>query len=82
MQLPTYQVMIRNLLFTTKNVIKYAIIKRQLKLEKNKQKERLQICNCCTYKLKNRCSQCGCYIEAKASLIASECPANKWDCIK
>lgn len=43
-------------------------------------KSRLEVCNGCEFFLKkvNVCSQCGCYMLAKASISEASCPINKW----
>lgn len=39
---------------------------------------RLDICTTCEHRTEDRCSVCGCYVSAKASLDVSECPLGKW----
>ena len=41
---------------------------------------RLEICNSCEYfeKEPGRCRKCGCFMVAKANLLKSGCPLNKW----
>lgn len=42
--------------------------------------QRLAICKSCTHYDPNqgRCKKCGCFLEAKTSFAASECPVLKW----
>ena len=39
---------------------------------------RLQICDGCDRRRKNRCLECGCYISLKAQPRVSKCPLDKW----
>lgn len=39
---------------------------------------RLAICATCDKRVDGRCSECGCFIEAKAKLADQNCPINKW----
>ena len=43
-------------------------------------KERVEICKSCIKfaELENMCTECGCYIPAKAKIILDSCPLNKW----
>lgn len=43
-------------------------------------KERVTTCKGCDKydELENRCTECGCYIPAKAKIILDSCPLNKW----
>jgi len=42
--------------------------------------DRLDICNPCNMRLKNRCTHesCGCFIDKKAWWASEECPLDKW----
>ena len=40
--------------------------------------ERARICGVCPFKQKERCTRCGCFIDAKVALLSSECPIGKW----
>jgi hypothetical protein len=40
--------------------------------------ERLAICNACPKKLALVCTECGCFVSAKARLSSAKCPINKW----
>ena len=42
--------------------------------------ERVSICNACDKFDKNevRCTECGCFIPAKAKVILDSCPLDKW----
>lgn len=43
-------------------------------------KERISICKTCDKydELENRCTDCGCYLPAKARVILDSCPLDKW----
>lgn len=43
--------------------------------------DRLQICNPCELRLKNRCTHedCGCFLDKKAWWESEQCPIDKWD---
>ena len=42
-------------------------------------KTRLQICSTCTFRADDRCSACGCFIEAKAKIASTPCPLGFWN---
>ena len=42
------------------------------------QQERLSICKMCEFFSRNRCKQCGCYMNAKVKFASSKCPIQKW----
>jgi len=39
---------------------------------------RLEQCSICPQRVDNRCSICGCYIEAKAAMLNQPCPIGSW----
>lgn len=39
---------------------------------------RLMICRACEFFQKNRCTKCGCFMKAKASMVTAKCPLGKW----
>jgi hypothetical protein len=42
-------------------------------------KERIDICKGCKYLTKRtRCTQCGCFMKIKTTLIDARCPIGKW----
>jgi hypothetical protein len=45
--------------------------------------KRLRTCRECPkyMEIQNECSECGCYIPAKARVILDSCPLDKWDTI-
>ena len=40
--------------------------------------ERLDICKNCEFLLSAMCRKCGCYVEVRAALKKSDCPAKLW----
>jgi hypothetical protein len=43
-------------------------------------KARLEVCNSCGLRIKNRCSHpdCGCFLDKKAWWASEDCPDKKW----
>jgi len=41
-------------------------------------KTRLSTCAACELYKENRCTKCGCFMEAKAKFTALKCPIDKW----
>ena len=41
-------------------------------------RERLATCGACEFFINSRCSKCGCYMAAKASMATAKCPLGKW----
>ena len=39
---------------------------------------RLEVCKSCEHLSYHVCTQCGCFVQAKAALISAKCPLNKW----
>ena len=50
------------------------------KLDKAKQKERLDICTDCEHRIEitNICGKCLCYLPWKVELAPASCPDNRW----
>ena len=40
--------------------------------------DRAVICSDCIYNVQNKCSQCGCFLQAKIRSEYSKCPMLKW----
>jgi len=45
---------------------------------KEQYEERLSICEPCDFRKKNQCTECGCYIPAKAAILVATCPKKFW----
>jgi hypothetical protein len=50
------------------------------KVELQEYQQRLEICNDCLLRVKNRCTHesCGCFLDKKAWWASEECPLEKW----
>jgi len=50
------------------------------KVELTEYQRRLDVCNDCSLRLKNRCTHesCGCFIDKKAWWASEDCPLSKW----
>ena len=53
---------------------------KQIVAQKDKAKERLDICSKCKDldKILGRCNLCGCFVSAKARADYESCPSGKW----
>lgn len=76
-QLPSTLRMAANL---TKAVVKH-VSDGMRKVELQEYQNRLNICNDCPLRVKNRCTHksCGCFIDKKAWWASEECPLDKWE---
>jgi len=63
----------------TKAVVKHAVDGFK-KVDLEEYQRRLNICNECSLRVKNRCTHesCGCFIDKKAWWASEECPLNQW----
>ena len=48
------------------------------KVSEEEKERKLSICRSCEHFDAPRCTLCGCYMNFKAALASSECPAGKW----
>lgn len=69
---------LKQFLNTTKNVIKTAATTGKLMADQNLTKVRREICSNCEHQINNRCQKCGCFIGAKTSIHAANCPIRRW----
>jgi hypothetical protein len=54
-------------------------IKNKAKLAGEEElKRRVELCEACEYKLKNRCKKCGCNLAVKQKWESSKCPDRRW----
>jgi len=53
---------------------------KRLLTNKQEQEERMSICRSCKYydDQQIRCTQCGCFLEAKVKVAGQYCPISKW----
>jgi len=63
----------------TKAVVKH-VGDGMRKVELQEYQDRLNVCNECSLRVKNRCTHesCGCFIDKKAWWASEECPLGKW----
>jgi len=71
----------QNLAKFTFQVIKKALQSESLFVSSEVKQERLAICRGCEYydPGQNRCKECGCFLDQKASYAIDSCPVHKWD---
>jgi hypothetical protein len=64
--------------------------KEMKKLIRSVSKERISVCNECSFHSKfhktllrpdNHCTDCGCNLEAKSACLSCACPQNKWTAV-
>jgi len=48
---------------------------------KKQYENRLEICDACEQRLRNRCTKCGCRLSLKAQGRAFQCPEGKWPAV-
>lgn len=64
-----------------KNMYEYIeAMDKELKVDDEEYKRRLDICKSCDYLLSGMCKKCGCFVEMRAVMIGKSCPdtKNKW----
>ena len=66
-----------------KNFVKAAskhLADKMRKVNVSEYKARLDICNKCELRMKNRCTHpaCGCFIDIKAWWASEDCPDSRW----
>jgi len=49
-----------------------------IKTDKDRYEERLDLCRECDLLLEGMCRTCGCYVELRAAMIHNTCPNQKW----
>jgi len=72
--------MLKNVAGTMGDVMKSVAQGKPLQASEEEYNRRKAICKDCPFFVlaHERCSKCGCYMKAKASLQAAKCPENKW----
>jgi len=78
--MPSLLAMSKNLAYTAGTAIAQAVVNQQVVASESIYNKRLETCNNCEAydKDQHRCFKCGCYMKAKARMIAAKCPLNKW----
>jgi hypothetical protein len=79
-ELPSFADMARGLLSTMKDVAAGAIQGEGLFVSEDVYTTRMNICRTCEFFVRDtsRCTQCGCFMEAKTRLVKAHCPIHKW----
>jgi tRNA(Ile2) C34 agmatinyltransferase TiaS len=79
-ELPPFKVMTKNLLGTTKDIIASVARGEEMFVEEAVYIDRMNICNGCEFFRRDdkRCTQCGCFMEAKTRFKKTYCPIGKW----
>jgi len=82
-ELPSFADMAKSLLNTTKDVASGIIQGEGLLVTEEVYNTRMNICNGCEFFVhkSKRCTQCGCFMEAKTRLKKTFCPIHKWETI-
>lgn len=70
--------MLDNLRVTFRNALRHAVRTGEIKAGMDVAKQRIALCSRCEFKEGKRCTQCGCFIVAKAGLKVSTCPKGYW----
>jgi formamidopyrimidine-DNA glycosylase len=82
-ELPTIKDMAKSLLGTAKDIAKGAMQGEGLLVTEEVYTTRMEFCNGCEFfrKEDKRCTQCGCFMEAKTRFKKTYCPVGKWGAI-
>ena len=77
--LPPFLEQVTNLAAAGRDVVLGFLKSGKIKTSSEMFKDRMEVCLGCD-KLTDdfRCSQCGCFIKAKAQLLSQDCPLRKW----
>ena len=82
-ELPGLVNMAKSLAGTAGDVLKGVVAGQGMLVTQETYDERMAICETCPLfrKEDKRCTECGCYMEAKARLKKAKCPIDKWGMI-
>jgi hypothetical protein len=77
---PSLQQQGKNLAKFTFELIKHSLQSGALLVSDEVKQERLAICNKCEWydESQDRCKECGCFMDQKASFAIDSCPLDKW----
>lgn len=80
-ELPSFTDMAKGLLGSAKNVLAGVIRGEGPLVSEGVYNTRMTICNGCEFfrKEDKRCSQCGCFMEAKTRFKKTFCPIHRWE---
>lgn len=79
-QYPSLKEQAKNLANMAKIIASDSLKGKRLLTNKKEQEERLSICKTCSFydEKQIRCTQCGCFLEAKVKVASQYCPVGKW----
>ena len=79
-QYPSLKEQAKNLANMAKLIASDTLKGKRLLTNNKEQEERLSICKSCKYYDEKviRCTQCGCFLEAKVKVASQYCPIGKW----
>lgn len=79
--LPSFTDMAKGLLGSAKDIVGGALQGEGVMVTEDVYNTRMSICNGCEFfrKEDKRCSQCGCFMEAKTRFKKTYCPIHKWE---
>lgn len=82
--LPSFTDMAKSLLGTATDVVKGVVHGDGVLVTEEIYNTRMSICDGCEFfrKEDKRCSQCGCFMEAKTRLKKTFCPIHKWEMVE
>lgn len=80
-QYPSFLEQGKNLADFSFDLIKKALRSEALFVSPKVQEERMSVCRSCEFydEKEIRCTQCGCWLEAKTKFSLDSCPLQKWD---
>lgn len=80
-ELPSFKEMAKGFVGTAKDILTGAFQGEDVLVSEEVYNTRIDICNNCEFfrKRDQRCSQCGCFMEAKTRFKKSRCPIHKWE---
>lgn len=82
-ELPPLKEMAKGFLGTAKDVLLGAFQGEDVLVTEEVYNARMNICKGCEFfrHSDNRCSQCGCFMEAKTRFKSTHCPIHKWEAL-
>lgn len=83
-ELPSFKDMTTGFINTAKDVLTGAVQGGGMIVTEKIYNERMSICNTCEFLRKEdkRCTQCGCFMEAKSRFKKAYCPVHKWEMVE
>lgn len=83
-ELPSVGDMAKGLLSSAKDIVSGVVHGEGLLVSEEVYTTRMSICSTCEFfRLEDkRCTQCGCFMEAKTRFKKTYCPVHKWDAVE